>query len=148
MCNFEDKMKVMRSLQRMRIERSVLHLIRHKDFGVKFKEGYTIEVLDPNNFATVDPNEVFYYYDGPLDDKTRAFCQEILIIGKFFTQNDIDKLSSRSGYNVDLYMGSYNCRHRWVKARIKGQIIEGYKPETVNGTEINKIGRRSIDNLI
>lgn len=142
--NTKDKLTKLRQIQKIMMERNVLSLIRHKNFGVKFKEGYTIEVLEPNQFKDIDPNEVFYYYDGPLDDKTRSFCQEILIIGKFYTQNDIDKLSSKANYNVDLYMGSFNCRHRWVRARIKGQLQNGYIPDTVNGNEINKIARKSI----
>lgn len=147
MMNIEEKIKKVNAFKRIILERNVLSLIKRKDFGVTFEEGYTIEKIDPTNFADIDPNEVFYYYEGPLDEKTRAFCEEILIIGKFFRQDDIDKLSNKAGYNVDLYMGSYNCRHKWVKARIKGKIKEGYIPDTINGNEINKIGRRSIDNL-
>ena len=146
--NLQEQLNKVIRFKRIKMERDVLSLLRRKDFGVTFEAGYTIEKIEPSEFATVDPNEVFYYYDGPLDDKTRAFCQEILIIGKFFRQEDIDKLSSKAGYNVDLYMGSYNCRHKWLRARVKGKIKEGYVPPTVNGNEINKIGRRSIDNLI
>ena len=145
--DIQDKLKKVLKLKRIIMESNVLALIRSKDFGVRFKTGYTIEAIEPNKFAEIDPNEVFYYYDGPLDEKTRAFCEEILIIGKFFRQSDIDKLSNKAGYDVDLYMGSYNCRHKWVRARIKGEIQKGYVPDTINGTEINKIGRRSIDNL-
>lgn len=145
--DIQDKLKAFNKLKKVIMENNVLSLIRSNDFGVRFKPGYTIEPIDTNHFADIDPNEVFYYYDGPLDEKTRAFCEEILIIGKFFRQSDIDKLSTKAGYDVDLYMGSYNCRHKWVRARIKGQIQNGYVPETVNGNEINKIGRRSIDKI-
>lgn len=143
--NTEDKIKKLKAIQRVRMEHNVLALIKRKDFGVRFKEGYTIEILEPNQFANIDPNESFYYYDGPLDENTRDFCRTTLLIGKFFRQEDIDKLSSKAGYNVDLYMGSFNCRHKWVRARIKGQIINGYNPDTVNGNEINKIGKKSIN---
>lgn len=146
--NIEDKVKRILKFKKIIMERTVLSLIRSKDFGVKFEDGYIIEKLDSTEFATIDPNDVFYYYEGPLDEKTRPFCEELLIIGKFFTQEQIDKLSTKAGYNVDLYMGSYNCRHKWSKARIKGKIKEGYIPDTVNGTEINKVGRKSIENLI
>ena len=142
-----DKLKKIHQLRQFKIERNVLKLLFNKSFGVRFEPGYTIEVLDKNNFADVDPNEVFYYYDGPLDEKTREFCQSVLLLGKFFTQNDIDKLSVKAGYNVDLYMGSYNCRHNWIRARIKGRIQKGYTPETPTGRDINSLGKKSINNL-
>lgn len=142
--NTEDKIKKLRSIQRFIMERNVLELIQRKDFGVRFKEGYVIEVLEPNQFANIDPNESFYYYTGPLDEHTRDFCRKALEIDKFFRQEDIDKLSSKAGYDVDLYMGSFNCRHKWVRARIKGQIQEGLIPDTVNKNQINKIGKESI----
>lgn len=45
-----------------------------------------IEIIDKNHYASIDPNKSFYYYDGPLDDKTRAFCATLLLQGKFYSQ--------------------------------------------------------------
>lgn len=115
------------------------------NFGRKLPDGLELELItDRLTLKELDPNTVFYYYDGPLDDKTRDFCRELLILGKFFTQEDIDKLSNKSGYDVDLYFGSFNCRHRWKFARIKGKIRDGYVPDGPTTTDINRVGRESI----
>ena len=108
-----------------------------------------IEIIDKNHYATIDPNKSFYYYDGPLDDKTRAFCATLLLQGKFYSQKEIDYLSSRLGYNVDLYMGSYNCRHQWKRARIKGKIQDGTLDEGLLATnsDANKAIKEQPENL-
>ena len=90
-----------------------------------------IEIINPNHYADIDPNTSYFYYAGPLDEKTRDFCAEMLIAGKFYSQEEMDYLSFQLGYNVDLYMGSYNCRHKWVRARIKGQIKDGTLDESL-----------------
>ena len=108
-----------------------------------------IEIIDKNHYASIDPNKSFYYYDGPLDDKTRSFCATLLLQGKFYSQKEIDYLSSRLGYNVDLYMGSYNCRHQWKRARIKGKIQDGTLDEGLiaTNTDANKAIKEQPANL-
>lgn len=140
--NIKDKLNIIKFIKRTIIERKVLSLI--SNIGIKLEDNLELEIIDKNNFSSIDPNTVYYYYDGPLDDKTRNFCAELLLLGKFFTQKDIDNLSKASGYNVDLYNGSYNCRHKWKMARIKGRISEGYIPNGPTTTQINKIGKQSI----
>lgn len=90
-----------------------------------------VEILDKNHYAKIDPNTSFYYYDGPLDVKTREFCATLLLQGKFYSQSEIDYLSRNLGYNVDLYCGSYGCRHQWKRARIKGKIQDGTLDESL-----------------
>lgn len=63
--------------------------------------------------------ETYYYYTGPLDDKTRAFCKQMLKYDKVVSETDIDILSNYLDYDVKKYKGSYNCRHSWVRFRGK-----------------------------
>lgn len=144
---FNERLSRVIQVRNLIIEQKILAFIKCDDIGVRFEDGYEIEILDAEQFASVDPDEVFWYYDGPADDKTREFCLELLLLGKFFRQSDIDKLSSKAGYNVSKFKGSYNCRHRWVKARIKGRIKDGYVPDKPSASEINRIGRSSIKNI-
>jgi len=88
---------------------------------------HQVEVL-PELFANrkPDPNEDYYYYDGPLDEKTRDFCKRMLKIDKVFSTTDIEILSNQLNYDVLKYRGSYNCRHRWI--RFRGRIISTPEP--------------------
>jgi hypothetical protein len=72
-------------------------------------------------FADRKPKEgeTYYYYSGPLDDKTRPFCKQMLAYDKVVSSVDIDILSNYLDYDVKKYNGSYNCRHSWVKFRGK-----------------------------
>lgn len=81
-----------------------------------------------------DQGQTYYYYNGPLDDKTRPFCRLMLQIDKVFSQEDIDKISEELGYSVLEYCGSFGCRHQWVKFR--GKFITTPKPTVM---EIRKL---------
>lgn len=72
-------------------------------------------------FADRKPKEgeTYYYYTGPLDDKTRPFCKQMLKYDKVVSETDIDILSNYLDYDVKKYKGSYNCRHNWVRFRGK-----------------------------
>lgn len=67
------------------------------------------------------PGKSYYYYDGPFDEKNRAFCHDMLVFDKVFSEDEIGFLSSNLGYDVLKYKGSYNCRHKWIK--FKGKVI-------------------------
>ncbi len=128
--------------------------ISDERIGRTLKEDeYYEEVLPSNsfNFKVLDPDldydELFYYYSGPFDDKTREFCAFILEKGKFFSETDLNRLSVKAGYDVLDFKGSYNCRHEWRLARIKSKIKSGEDIPLVTGTDINSIGKRSIENL-
>jgi hypothetical protein len=144
MCNFNEILKNVTELKSMLIEQQVLRMAKNPSFGIKLEDNIELELIDNQQFAKIDPNSVYYYYDGPLDDKTRNFCAELLLLGKFFTQVDIDNLSKKAKYNVDLYFGGFNCRHKWKRARIKGRIEEGYVPNGPTTNQINNIGKKSI----
>lgn len=59
---------------------------------------------------------VRYKYEGPRDEKNRDFCNEILMLDKIYTEEQI-KNSLRNNefgtYNIFDFKGSYGCRHRW-----------------------------------
>jgi hypothetical protein len=83
--------------------------------------------------------ESYYYYSGPLDDKTRPFCKQLLTYDKVLSEVDIDILSNYLNYDVKLYKGSYNCRHRFV--RFRGKIIS--TPELTIG-QIRNLVKKGI----
>ena len=69
--------------------------------------------------------KILFQYQGPNDDKTRSFCQQLLKLGLVFRKEDIDKLSIKGAnseefgyYNIFTYKGSYGCRHRWRKVYV------------------------------
>ena len=95
----------------------------------------------------IDPNTPFYYYSGPLDDKTRPFCKALLKLDKLFSQDDINRLSRYVGYNVDLYFGGFNCRHKWQRARIKGKLQKGFEPDTPNANDTRKVATQQSDKM-
>lgn len=81
-----------------------------------------------SEFASRKPEEGedYYYYSGPLDEKTRPFCVKMLKLDKVFSNRDIDILSNYLNYDVQQYKGSYNCRHKWI--RFRGKIISTPEP--------------------
>jgi hypothetical protein len=95
-----------------------------KNFGVKKSD--VIEI--PIELASRKPKEGenYYYYSGPLDEKTREFCTHMLTLDKVFSSTDIDIMSNYLNYDVLKYRGSYNCRHKWIKFR--GKIISTPEP--------------------
>ena len=66
-------------------------------------------------------DEFYFVYSGPLDEKTRPFCKQLLTLDKVISETDIDILSNYLNYDVKLYKGSYNCRHKF--RRFRGEFI-------------------------
>ncbi len=52
----------------------------------------------------------YFRYAGP-GGGSRQFCSEHL--GKIYTINEINSLDNKQGLPVLVYMGGWNCRHRW-----------------------------------
>jgi hypothetical protein len=77
---------------------------------------------------------VRYRYDGPLDEKTRDFCSEVLALDRIYTEEEIKNGLSNpefGNYSIFDYKGSYGCRHVW-----KRQIYyEDYEDD-----EVRKVG--------
>ena len=95
----------------------------------------------PIELANRKPQDgvTYYYYTGPLDDKTRPFCKKVLSLDKVLSEVDIDILSNYLDYDVKKYKGSYNCRHNWV--RFRGKRIS--TPE-LTITQIRDLVKRGI----
>lgn len=63
-----------------------------------------------------------YSYEGPKDDKNRAFCKKMLELNRYYSRFEIENISQRLGYSVfDRKGGFWNkggvispsCRHNW-----------------------------------
>ena len=98
-----------------RIEHALFNLFSTKGIPKSQVEEIKEEFAD----RPVKKGENYYYYSGPLDEKTRPFCKQMLTYDKVVSETDIDILSNYLDYDVKLYKGSYNCRHKWVKFRGK-----------------------------
>lgn len=57
--------------------------------------------------------EIRYSYEGPADERNRAFCHRLVRANRMYTREDIEKISGLFGYDVFNHMGGTNCRHRW-----------------------------------
>ena len=90
--------------------------------------------------------KVVYSYEGPEDDRNRAFCSEMLALDRYYTKDDMklinaeiasdDEFASAFGdldYNVWKHRGGWyrkagtdvsipHCRHRWVSHLV---IVKG-----------------------
>lgn len=121
-----DGKKILEYLSHCGIDRGSVEILDDSVMEVSLAD-YNWKKLYPN--AQIDPNTVLFFYDGPEDGKTRPFCHALLQMNKFFTVEDLRILSGKLGYDVFLYEGGFNCRHRWKMARIKGQLINGILPD-------------------
>jgi hypothetical protein len=68
--------------------------------------------------------EVLYSYEGPKDDKNRAFCAKILETAKYFSRTDISEMNRIFGRDIFKTRGGFYhnpttgattpfCRHTW-----------------------------------
>lgn len=107
-----------------------------KNLGVP--KNQVVEI--PDTFANRIPQEgeQYYYYSGPLDEKTRAFCKRMLNIDKVFSSTDIEILTNYLDYDVLKYRGSYNCRHNWV--RFRGKRISTPEPTVAQIRSLINVG--------
>lgn len=67
----------------------------------------------------VDDDPKFRYV-GPLDNKTRPFCADVLARDKLFTLREIRELDRHPDAQLEpvfIYGGGFNCRHRWIYTR-------------------------------
>ena len=118
-----------------KIEHYLKKLLSEKGIPASCIERFSEEFADRNP----KKGEAYFYYTGPSDSKTRPFCELMLKFDKVVSETDIDILSTYLKYDVKLYRGSYNCRHRWV--RFRGKQIS--TPELTIG-QIRKLVSRGI----
>jgi len=77
----------------------------------------------PGKDSKVTDILVRYSYEGPKDSRNRPFCAKLLELDKFYSRQDIEKISERVGYSVWDRRGGWftqpdgehrpYCRHRW-----------------------------------
>lgn len=73
-----------------------------------------------------------YLYTGPLDDVTRAFCEEVLTERNppIYTIEEIGDMDNGQIGDVWTTCGGYNCRHIWVpvddltEKELKGEEVD------------------------
>jgi hypothetical protein len=113
--------------------------VNRDDYEIEFEEVY-IHNAEPSGEVkqVADANTSFYYYTGPLDDKTRPFCRALLNMNKFWSQTNLDYLGVQLGYDVFVYEGGFNCRHKWMRARIKGKLQAGFEPDLPRRGQIDR----------
>ena len=68
--------------------------------------------------------KILYSYEGPEDNRNRAFCARLLEMNKLWSRSEIESMSMRMGYSVWDRRGgwwtkpngdhSISCRHEWV----------------------------------
>jgi len=76
--------------------------------------------------------EMFLYYTGPLDGKTRPFCKPL--VGKAIRQADTAKLSPGRGLTFRRNGGGWNCRHSSIP--VTQGWIEANSVEVADSTDI------------
>lgn len=59
-------------------------------------------------------------FDGPgiIDSRSRDFCRLIVRANKFYTREEINRISFQLRYSVFNYEGGINCRHEWFKVLV------------------------------
>ncbi len=80
---------------------------------------------------------VFFLYTGPMDKKTRPFCEEML--GMAVRQKDIGKLNNGQGLSVARFGGGYNCRHQWTA--VSANYIDATETDVADNAQINRANR-------
>ena len=68
-----------------------------------------------------DDLRIRFKYIGPVDDRNRKFCADMMSKNRIYRIEDIEQLSNPEfgPYNIFLFRGSYNCRHAWVRLYYK-----------------------------
>lgn len=96
-----------------------------------------VHKMNQERFTRSSPNEeseldkatfrVRYKYVGPIDDRNRRFCADMMSANRVYRIEDIDALSDSVAnpefgfYEIFTWRGSFNCRHQWVRLIYKKQ---------------------------
>jgi DNA-binding MarR family transcriptional regulator len=98
--------------------------------------GMTITPTGQLEIDQRDPGTVLiqtkFKYNGPKDDKNRPFCAKLMELGRVYTKDDIDALSTKLGYDVWKRRGGWyrvpgsepalnipHCRHSWQQIIVR-----------------------------
>jgi hypothetical protein len=70
-----------------------------------------------------------WVYEGPEDDITRPFCQDLIDGGRVYTSEEIAGMANGQDLPVETYGGGYNCRHQWSPiSEADAKEFYGYEP--------------------
>ena len=72
--------------------------------------------------ASDDPDNARYIYQGPVDDRTRDICIDMMSAGAL-TRDEVD--SEFPGAFGD--GGGFNCRHRWARETSSSEKLSDKK---------------------
>ncbi len=81
-----------------------------------FERNVTVEM------ASNDPKDTRYIYQGPVDDRTRDICIDMMSAGAL-TRDEVD--SDFPGAFSD--GGGFNCRHRWARETTSSDKLSDQK---------------------
>ena len=81
-----------------------------------FERNVTVEM------ASNDPKDTRYIYQGPVDDRTRDICIDMMSAGAL-TRDEVD--SDFPGAFSD--GGGFNCRHRWARETSSSEKLSDQK---------------------
>lgn len=92
----------------------VTELIEDVDIKEAKKEVEEVEKDDLN----INKIQILYSYDGVIDHLNRPFCSKLVQTNKFYSREDIQKMSEVLGFDIFIHKGGKNCRHRWTAHQV------------------------------
>lgn len=120
----DEILEMFNSVAREADESFVLEFMTEKGRRLSGTQKF-VEVGD----ITIPQPQMYWTYVGPNDDKTRPFCKHMLELDKYWTDDDLNEMTDRLGYDFQQYFGSYNCRHTLKRVFITGKPSEPTKGE-------------------
>ena len=111
--------------------------------SVKVMGRHEFQVLSNPNIKSEEDSEerrFRYKYVGPVDERNRPFCAEMMKARRVFRREDIDKMSDLNvnpigptNYSIFEWRGSYNCRHKWIQLTYEpvGRIVNNVNVDTL-----------------
>lgn len=71
-----------------------------------------------------------FEYQGPEDEVTRDFCEDLLISRNppIYSLEEISSFDNGQGLDVLTFGGGYNCRHRWAPISEEDALEMGWRP--------------------
>lgn len=139
-------------MQSIQLLKQALLFNKLKSMGVNKEYVEAIEILNnKETFASRDAKDGEYYYYWPevVHENSRDFCKQMVKLGKVFSIQEINTMSTFMGYDVFEYQpgpihqhggpGGPECKHYWV--RFRGKIISTPAP---TDNQINTLINKSI----
>ena len=112
---------------------------------------------DVSDTLDTDDLRIRFKYIGPVDDRNRKFCADMMSKNRIYRIEDIEALSNPEfgSYNIFLFRGSFNCRHAWVRlyykkeGKIRNSVLSNnnksdIQDEVVIGADTRNKGTKSV----